>query len=316
MGCLCDQRRGAAGVWGLVRRQHGVVSHAQLLDAGLSAQAIKRRVAAGRLHPLRRGVYAVGRPEVPALGRLMAAVLFGGPGAVVSHGTAGELWGIAPARGGVIHLSVPASRRIRVAGICAHRRTPPQGDLTRRHGIPVITPVRTLFEVAAGLGERELEAAVNAADRLHLVDPERLRAEVGRRPGVAGVASLRRLLDERTFRLTDSELERRFLRLVRKAGLPPPLTRERVNGFIVDFHWPGAGLVVETDGLRYHRTPAQQARDRERDNAHALAGLTTLRFTHAQVAREPEAVAAALGSALAGRGPGRSVTQVPHRVPE
>jgi very-short-patch-repair endonuclease len=83
--------------------------------------------------------------------------------------------------------------------------------------------------------------------------------------------------------LTDSELERRFLALVRSARLPQPLTRQVVNGFRVDFYWGDLGLIVETDGLRYHRTPSQQTRDRRRDQAHAAEGLTTLRFTHAQV---------------------------------
>jgi very-short-patch-repair endonuclease len=59
-----------------------------------------------------------------------------------------------------------------------------------------------------------------------------------------------------------------------------------VNGFRVDFYWPELGLIVETDGLRYHRTPAQQAADRVRDQAHTAAGLTPLRFTHAQVRYE------------------------------
>jgi very-short-patch-repair endonuclease len=97
------------------------------------------------------------------------------------------------------------------------------------------------------------------------------------------VGLLRRLLDRRTFRLTDSELERRFLSLVRSAHLPQPESQQVVNGFRVDFHWPELGLIVETDGLRYNRTPAQQARDRRRDQAHTAAGLATLRFTHAQV---------------------------------
>jgi len=64
------------------------------------------------------------------------------------------------------------------------------------------------------------------------------------------------------------ELERRFLPLARAAGLPPPRTGQHVNGFKVDSHWPDLGLVVETDGLRYHRTPAQQVRDHQRDQAH------------------------------------------------
>ncbi len=117
---------------------------------------------------------------------------------------------------------------------------------------------------------------------------------VGERAGARGAAVLRRLLDRRTFRLTDSELEREFMRLVRRAGLPRPETGVRLNGFKVDFFWPALGLVVETDGLRYHRTPSQQARDRRRDQVHARAGLTPLRFTHAQVRFEPGGVACTL----------------------
>ena len=99
-------------------------------------------------------------------------------------------------------------------------------------------------------------------------------------------------MDRLTFVLTESELERLFLPVARRAGLGLPTTRALVNGFKVDFYWPELGLVVETDGLRYHRTPAQQARDRIRDQTHSAAGLTPLRFTHAQVRFEAEYVEA------------------------
>jgi hypothetical protein len=134
----------------------------------------------------------------------------------------------------------------------------------------------------------ELEAAVNEADKLDLVDPEQLGAELQEMVRRPGIAPLRRLLDRDTFVLTDSELERRFLPIAEAAGLPPPLTRQRVNGFKVDFVWPELGLVVETDGLRYHRTAAQQARNRRRDQAHTAAGLIALRFTHAQLRFQPD----------------------------
>lgn len=137
---------------------------------------------------------------------------------------------------------------------------------------------------------------INEADRLALFSPERLLAGLDDYPGVRGVGPLRSIVGARTFRLTDSELERRFLRIVEKARLPDPLTQETVAGFRVDFFWPDLGLVVETDGLTYHRTPAQQARDRVRDQAHLAAGLTPLRFTHAQVRYESSHVAATLAS--------------------
>jgi very-short-patch-repair endonuclease len=98
---------------------------------------------------------------------------------------------------------------------------------------------------------------------------------------------------------TDSELERRFLPVARRAGLRSPLTQQWVNGFEVGFYWPDLGLVVETDGLGYHRTPAQQARDRVRDQAHMAAGLTPLHFTHPQVRYEPERVRATLAATAA-----------------
>jgi very-short-patch-repair endonuclease len=162
----------------------------------------------------------------------------------------------------------------------------------------VTAPGRTLIDLATLLKPNRLEEAVNEADKLGLIDPELLRRLVNERARIAGVPALRSVLDRRTFQLTDSELERRFLRLVRRAGLPPPRTRQRVNGYRVDFHWPEVGLVVETDGLRYHRTPGQQAKDRIRDQAHTAAGLTPVRFTHAQVRYEPEHVVATLRAVL------------------
>lgn len=135
---------------------------------------------------------------------------------------------------------------------------------------------------------------INEADKYNLTHPPQLREALDARVGEPGVAKLRFILDRRTFRLTKEELERRFLPLAAQAGLPVPLTGQFVNEFEVDFYWPGLGLVVETDGLRYHRTPAEQARDRLRDQTHTAAGLTPLRFTHEQVRYEPEHVLAIL----------------------
>jgi very-short-patch-repair endonuclease len=115
-------------------------------------------------------------------------------------------------------------------------------------------------------------------------------------PRIPGIAKLKAALTQHT--RTDSDLERRFLRLVKRAGLPIPETQAHVNGYRVDFHWPDLGLVVETDGLTYHRTPHRQIRDRERDQAHARAGLTQLRFANVQVRREPETVAATLATVI------------------
>jgi very-short-patch-repair endonuclease len=289
------RQRASASAWKLAGRQHGVVTRAQLRSLGFSPRAITHRLATGRLHPVGRGVYVLGRPELSAHGRWMAAVLGSGPDAVLSHSSAGALWEICAPGSGRIEVSVPATLNPRPRGLVVHRRRSLTDDgRTRRRGIPVTTPACTLVDLAAQLSRSRLEAAINEADKRGLTDPEALRAAIegfSRRPGLA---VLRRTLDRRTFTLTDSELERRFLPLARSAGLGLPQTGRRLNGFRVDFHWPEIGLVVETDGLRYHRTPAQQARDRMRDQAHAAAGLAALRFTHAQIRHEPEHVRATL----------------------
>jgi very-short-patch-repair endonuclease len=299
-----------SAAWRLADRQHGVVTRRQLLELGFSADSIAHRLATARLHPLWRGVYAVGRREVGQRGTWLAAVLSCGPGAALSHGAAASAYGILPART-AIHVSVPARVARRRPGIIVHRRTGfGADDVCVRDAIPLTSPALTLLDLSSTLEHSGLEGAIRQADTLDLIDPEALRDAIAAMRPRPGIRRLRETLDRRTFRLTDSDLERRMLRLARRAGLPVPETQARVNGFRVDFHWPELGLVVETDGLRYHRTPAQQAHDRVRDQAHAASGLTALRFTHAQVRFEPEHVCATLIavarlSATAGGVPGR-----------
>ena len=285
-----DQKRQGTSdqAWALVRQQHGVITRSQLLDLGFSAKAIKHRIETGRLHPVWRGVYAVGRRQLTQRGIWMAAVLTCGDGAALSHGCAGALQAIRPVVRGPIHVSVPGRSHRHPSGIVVHRRPwLRQEHVVERHGIPVICPVFTLIDLATFLEPDQLERAVNDADKRDLIKVDALRAALDELPPRQGTAALRELLDRPTFTLTDSELERLMLPIAQRAGLTKPLTQQYVNGFRVDFYWPDLGLIVETDGLRYHRTPFEQERDHERDQAHAAAGLTTLRFTHSQVAHRP-----------------------------
>jgi very-short-patch-repair endonuclease len=281
--------------WDLARRQHGVIARRQLLALGFTTKGIEQRITKGRVHPLYRGVYAVGRPELTQHGRWMAAILAKGPAAVLSHRSAASIYGIALQKGNAIHVAVPVhSRRSSSRGITIHRRK--ELRATTKQGVPTTTITDTLVDLATQTTQDQLEQAINEADKRELIDPEGLREAVEeiRRPGAAAV---RRVMDR--FARTDSPLERAFLRIVRKAGLPPPQTQQHVNGHRVDFHWPDLDLVVETDGLRYHRTPAQQASDRQRDHHHVLAGTTALRFTHAQVKDDAAHVEALLRRAAA-----------------
>jgi very-short-patch-repair endonuclease len=279
----------------LVDAQHGVVARRQLLALGFSRHAIDHRVSTGRLHLVGRGIYAVGRPGLTRHGRWMAAVLSGGPGTVLSHGSAAALWRIGAERWNEIEVSVRAASPRQRPGVRVYRRPSLRdGDLLFHREIPATTPVRTMVDLALRLGRGPMERVVNEADKLGLVNPEELRVALDSYAGVPGARRLREMLDRRTFRFTATELENWFLPLAEAAGLPVPLTRQWVNGFEVDFYWPQLGFVVETDGLRYHRTPAEQARDRLRDQAHTAAGLSNLRFTHEQVRYEPGHVRATL----------------------
>ena len=160
-------------------------------------------------------------------------------------------------------------------------------------------PALTLVDLAATVSREALERAVNEADKRDLIDTELLRASLDSFVGMPGVRRLRTLLDRETFRLTDSALESLFRQIERAAGLTPARTGARVNGYMVDFFWPDLGLVVETDGLRYHRTPQQQTKDAVRDQAHTAAGLTPLRFSHRQVRYERTHVAEVLRRTVA-----------------
>ncbi len=270
-----------------------MVTRSQLIALGVSPEAIRHRAAGGRLRRLYRGVYSVGHHDPTQLGRWMAAVLACGPNAVLSHRSAGALWGMVATHAGAIEVTAPGAPR----GIRLHRGA--GKPRTTHRGIPVTSPVATLVDLATQLSRESLVAAVGEADRLDLVDPEAVRQALkgfARRPGVV---ALRTALDRHTFVLTHTELERRFLEIVRQAGLPLPDGQRRVGRYRVDFLWPW--LVVETDGLRYHRTAARQSSDLRRDHAHAVAGRQRLRFSHAQVGYEPGYVAEILREVPAGR---------------
>jgi very-short-patch-repair endonuclease len=223
----------------------------------------------------------------------MAAVLAaGGPGvAALSHSSAAAFFGIGVEQAAGIEVTRLSADPIRLKGAKVHRRPGLKpGWFVLRNGIPVTSPVQTLIDLAARHDQRTVERFVNEADCVGLVRTDTLRVALDRHHGERGVARLRTILDRRTFRYTRTELERAFLPLARKASLPLPRTSVYVNGHEVDFHFPTLDLVVETDGLTYHRTPSQQAKDIERDHDHSAAGTHRLRFSHGQIKYEPDRV--------------------------
>jgi very-short-patch-repair endonuclease len=270
-----------------------VVTRRQLLALGVPDGVIRARLEGGRLHRLWPGIYAVGRPDLDRRGELLAAVLACGPEAQLSHHSGAELWRICPQREGPIDVTVPVGSFRRRPGVRLHRRAKP-GRICLVDGIPVGDPISILIDLATCAADEELEDAVNEADRRDLVPTPRLRAALDRVPARHGAGRLRRLLDSHTFSRSQTALERRFLAIARDAGLPHPSAQHRIGRYRVDFFWPRLGFVVEADSLRHHRTAAEQATDLERDQAHARAGLRTLRFNHLQVFHRPGYVRAVL----------------------
>lgn len=289
-----------ARAWELAGKQQGLIARRQLLALGFRSRAIEHRIQRRRLHPVARGVYAVGWPQLTERRRWMAAVLTCGEGAALSHRSAAALLGIGIEQPGLVDVSVRRRCELRRPGMRIRGRpTLVAADITLLDDIPVTSAVRTLIDMAAELGPIATERAVNDADKRDLVDPETLRLALDNHAGEPGVRPLRELLDRLTFRLSDSDLEIYFRPIAASAGLPSPLSKQWVNGFEVDFFWPELGLVVETDGLRYHRTPSAQKRDARRDRTHTLAGMTPLRFTHYEIRYESRHVRGDLSKAAA-----------------
>jgi very-short-patch-repair endonuclease len=260
----------------------------QLLTFGITEAGIRYRIARGRLRWIYQGVYAVGQLPLTQEGKWMAAVLACGDDAALSYDSAMGLWRLTkPAD--PIHVSVLGRSRSR-QGIEVHRRR--ELNATTRNGIRVTTPAQTLIDVARTWDQGPLEKAIGEAILKRLISLEALRTAATNAGGSG--AALRALIDRVTFRVTQSELEREFLHLVDRARIPLPETQQRLGRTRVDFYWPQLGLVVETDGGRFHASAFQQLEDRRRDQEHVRAGRALLRVTHAQVFHEPAETAALL----------------------
>jgi very-short-patch-repair endonuclease len=288
----------------LAERQHGVVARRQLREMGVGARAIDHRVQRGRLHLVYRGVYAVGYASLTAEGRIMGAVLASGPGTVASHRAAGTAWGFWHSN----RLDVTAARARRSrSGVVLHYRQLAPDEITAVREIPVTTVARTVFDLASVLSRSQLERALDEAEIQLLTDSCSVAEVLERHPRCHGAPLLRALLSDRglgTMRIR-SELERQFLKLIRRKRLPMPEMNVRlhVGGRWIecDFVWREARLLVELDGRTFHATPAAFERDRARDRALSVADWKVIRVTWRQLHEQPEHLAADLKTLLSGK---------------
>lgn len=217
----------------------------------------------------------------------MAAVLACGPGATLSHGAAAVHWGLLRPLDGPIDITVPTHNgRKRRRGIrihrCASLGAPLSIDpLQKRHAprvtvrdrIPVTTVPRTLEDIRATLAPYLVRRAIRQAEFLKLP---------------VGIETDR----------TRSDLERDFLRLCRRYGLPMPEVNVLIDGMTVDFLWRDAHLVVETDSYATHGGTIAFEDDRERDLRLRRAGYSVHHFSERQLKLEPAGVAADVADAL------------------
>jgi very-short-patch-repair endonuclease/predicted transcriptional regulator of viral defense system len=274
----------------LAKGQHGVVARCQLVALGFSLNVIEHRVSIGLLHTIHRGVYALGRPDLPPKGRWMAAVLACGPGAYLSHASAAALHGIRASAAARVDVTLTRPSSLTHPRIRIHRRPALiAADFTVVDGTPVTTVARTLLDLASlrFITEAHLERACEQAILAGSFDLRQVEALLRRSGGARGIRKLRAVLARGDLgeEIPASGLERRYRDLCAAAGLPAP----EVNRYLllgdeyhkVDFLWRRERVVVEVDGRRYHSTGWQRRRDARRE-----ALLREHGFCHGRVDEE------------------------------
>jgi hypothetical protein len=271
-------------------RQHGIVSIAQLYELGFTHESVRRMIGAGRLHPLHRGVYAVGHRAVTVKGKLLAAVYACGEGAVLSHQDAAWLWRLRRGTGGPqIHVTVVATGRRRRGSIrphCVKELYP--GDVTVLGGIPVTSVARTLLDMAEVVSSKDLRRMFEEAERLRIFDLREMEAVCARAYGRRGVGRARRALEEAhpDPPWTRSDLELAFFEFCREEGIPEPAVNVWVEGQEVDVAWfEPRTVVVELDSYEYHGTREAFERDRVRGEVLAVAEIPCIRVTGRRLTR-------------------------------
>lgn len=285
----------------IAEAQRGLVHRKQLVEAGISHDAIQHRLKIGHLHKLYRSVYLVGRPRLEPLAAETAAVMHADGGGVLSHRTSGTLWWLIDAAvENPVDLTVVGNGVRHRRGLIVHRvKSLSPADVRICKGLPVTSPPRTLVDLAGVLTIDELESALAIARRRKLATNREIDQAIGRAPRSKGVANLRALLAEgRQPRLIRSVYESKLLQLINAARLPRPTPNAVVHGKEVDLLWPEHRLVVEFDSAAFHLDRAAFEKDRLRDQQLIAAGYRVIRITARQLDTTPEAVIARIAQAL------------------
>jgi very-short-patch-repair endonuclease len=261
---------------------------------GFTRHHVQDRLDAGRLHRIHRGVYAVGHRSITAKARWMAAVLAAGPDALLSHRQALSLWDLLAIPSGAIHVTVPAhSGKPGPKGVRVHTTEHlTAADRTQIDNIPVTSLAWTLVDHAATAHPQRVRSVLEQVQRRELhVELDELLERFPNRKGTKAIrAALAQMRGPAPW--TQSQLEDRFLALIRESGLPEPETNVLVEGELVDALWRDQRLIVEVDGYEFHKSRAQFETDRRRDAKLQVAGYRVLRVTQRRLQNDAGAVLA------------------------
>ena len=274
--------------------QHGVVARWQLLRRGVSAREIEGLIARGHLQPLHFGVYAIGHRDMTRWGRWHAAVLAGGPGAVLSHRSAAQALGLLWPIEIDVEVTRPRTSRGR-DGIRTHRAVLRPDEVGWIDGIPVTSPFRTAFDVA-GLGERRLVEHVVHEIKVHrLTDAVSFEELLRRHPGKRGARLLEAVRKSKApIGVPRNKFELSFAVFLDDYGLPRPALNAtlalRGRFFEIDALWRPQRLAAELDSREVHDTDDGFESDRARDRVLLAEGWRTTRITWRQLRDRPAAL--------------------------
>jgi very-short-patch-repair endonuclease len=286
----------------LAADQRTIVTRRQLLELGVSRQAIARAIARGRLSPIHRGVYSlVAAAALPALALEQAAILACGPSAVLSHESALALWGLWDRPPGPVQLTVVAGASHARPGIVTHVTSSiDRRDVRRRERLPVTSPARALLDVAPRMPPRSIEHTLDTGIERGLISRTAVSELLRRHPGRTGTPRLAALLDpERPSSATRSRGEERLLRLLRGGGIPDPEVNQRQQRYMPDLIWRRERVLVEFDGWLFHSGKAVFERDRDRQNELVVDdGWLVVRVTSEMLRSKPERVLVLIATAL------------------
>jgi hypothetical protein len=263
----------------LATSQHGVVTRAQLLRAGVTLAQLEHRLGTGALLPVHRGVYRVGHRAPSIEARYLAAVMACGEGALLSGRAAAHLFGLLKGSAPPPEVTTRTTRR--VPGVRT-RRSRQLDDATTWRAIPVTTVARTLTDLARDLPLDALARACHEAGVLHRTTPKQVQAVLAQRPNTPGARNLHSILRGDT-RVTLSKLEKRFLQLLRQEGLALPQTNRPAGGRRVDCRWPDRNLTIELDSYEFHHSRHAWEQDRRREREARARGDEFRRYTYGDV---------------------------------